>query len=174
MISRHFPVMNIVNGWLGSLFPFVFRLMMWGALASILSIMIYARLSPQTSIKRLKEKIRGLQREMLGLDLDFLHLSKENLKTSLRLFAAVLGPGLVSVLPVLILTVVPGCPWNKAVQRSSLEICHIIRGCLEYFSLPCSVRNHQHQRTLIVIIMLHFCRELKKVTYAKKSKGFTS
>jgi hypothetical protein len=45
---------------------------------------------------------------MLGLDLefpDFLRLSRDNLKTSLRLFVVVLGPGLVSVLPVLILAV---------------------------------------------------------------------
>ena len=108
MISRLFPALNAVDGWLGGLFPFVFRLMMWGALAGTLSILIYAKLSPQASIKRLKKKIRGLQREMLGLDLefaDFLRLSKENLKTSLKLFAAVLGPGLVSVLPVLLLAI---------------------------------------------------------------------
>lgn len=108
MISRLFPALNTVDGWLAGLLPFVFRLTVWGALAGTLSIIIYARLSPQASIKRLKKKIRGLQREMLGLDLefvDFLRLSKENLKTSLRLFAAVLGPGFVSVLPVLLLAV---------------------------------------------------------------------
>lgn len=108
MISRLFPVLNAVDGWLDALFPFIFRLMLWGALAGTLSIMIYAKLSPQASIKRLKKKIRGLQREMLGLDIEFanfMRLSTENLKTSLKLFTVVLGPGLVSVLPVLILAV---------------------------------------------------------------------
>ena len=108
MISRLFPALNTVDGWFAGLLPFVLRLMIWGALGGSLSILIYARLSPQASIKELKKKIRGLQRDMLGLDLefaDFMRLSKENLKTSLRLFAAVLGPGLVSVVPVLFLAV---------------------------------------------------------------------
>ncbi|MHC4168727.1 MAG: EMC3/TMCO1 family protein, partial [Planctomycetota bacterium] len=120
MISRFFPALNTVDGWLAGLLPntvdgwlagllpFVFRLMIWGALGGALSILVYARLSPQASIKKLKKKMRGLQREMLGLDLefaDFMRLSSENLKTSLRLFAAVLGPGLVSVLPVLLIAV---------------------------------------------------------------------
>ena len=108
MISRLFPALNAVDGWLAGLLPFVFRLMIWGALSGTLSILIYAKLSPQAAIKDLKKKIRGLQREMLGLDLefaDFMRLSMENLKTSLRLFAVVLGPGLISVLPVLLLAV---------------------------------------------------------------------
>jgi hypothetical protein len=108
MLSRLFPALSTVDGWLAGLLPFVLRLMIWGALGGSLSILIYARLSPQASIKRLKKKMRGLQREMLGLDLqfaDFLKLSGENLKTSLRLFAVVLGPGLVSVLPVLLFAV---------------------------------------------------------------------
>lgn len=108
MINKIFPVLNTLDGWLALLLPFAFRLMIWGALAGALSIIIYAALSPQDSIKRLKKKIRSLQREMLGLDLefpDFLRLSKENLKTSLRLFVIVLGPGLVSVLPVLTLVI---------------------------------------------------------------------
>jgi hypothetical protein len=81
---------------------------MWGALAGTLSIIIYAKLSPQASIAKLKKKIRSLQRKMLSVDLefaDFLRLSRENLKTSLRLFATVLGPALVSALPVLFLAI---------------------------------------------------------------------
>jgi len=104
MISRLFPALSTVDGWLAGLLPFALRLMMWGALSGTLSILIYAKLSPQAAIKDLRKKIRGLQREMLSLDLeftDFLKLSGENLKTSLRLFAIVLGPGLISVLPVL-------------------------------------------------------------------------
>lgn len=108
MLSRLFPTLSTIDGWLACLLPFVLRLMVWGALGGALSILVYAKLSPQASIKGLKKKIRGLQRKMLGLDLefaDFLRLSSENLKTSLRLFAAVLGPGLISVLPVLLLAV---------------------------------------------------------------------
>ena len=106
MISKLFPVLNMVDGWLAGLLPLAARLSMWGALAGTLSITIYAKLSPQASITKLKKKTRGLQRKMLCLDLkfgDFLRLSKENLKTSLRLLATVIGPALVSVLPVLFL-----------------------------------------------------------------------
>jgi hypothetical protein len=108
MIRELFPALNMVDRWLASLLPFAVRLSTWGALAGILSITIYAKLSPQASIVKLKKKTRSLQHQMLSLDLkfaDFLRLSKENLKTSLRLFSTVLGPGLVSVLPVLLLAV---------------------------------------------------------------------
>ena len=108
MINELFPVLNMVDRWLAGLLPFAIRLSMWGALAGILSITIYAKLSPQASIKKLKKKIWSLQREMLSVDLkfaDFLSLSKENLKTSLRLFVTVLGPALVSALPVIFLAI---------------------------------------------------------------------
>lgn len=79
---------------------------MLGALAGVLSIIIYAKLSPQASIAKMKKKTRTLQREMMNVDLvfaDFMRLSKENLKTSLRLFFTVLGPALVSAIPVIFL-----------------------------------------------------------------------
>jgi hypothetical protein len=108
MISELFPVLNLVDRWLAGLLPLAVRLSIWGALAGLFSMIIYAKLSPQASIAKLKTKIRSLQREMLRLDLkfvDFLRLSKENLTASLRLFGIVLGPGLVSALPVLLLVV---------------------------------------------------------------------
>jgi hypothetical protein len=73
-------------------------------LAGVLSITIYAKLSPQASIAKLKKNTRRMQREMLSIDLefaDFLRLSKENMKTSVRLFVTVLGPALVSAIPVI-------------------------------------------------------------------------
>ncbi len=106
MISELFPVLSMVDRWLAGLLPFAVRLSMWGALAGTLSITIYAKLSPQASITKLKKKTWSLQRKMLCADIEFLdilRLSKENLKTSLRLFATVLGPALVSALPVLFL-----------------------------------------------------------------------
>jgi hypothetical protein len=108
MISELFPALNMVDRWLAGLFPFVVRLSIWGALAGILSITIYAKLSPQASITKLKKKMWSLQREILGADIefvDFLHLSKENLKTSLKLLANVLGPALISAIPVLLLAI---------------------------------------------------------------------
>ncbi|MEJ2704461.1 MAG: hypothetical protein P8Z79_18660 [Sedimentisphaerales bacterium] len=108
MISELFPVLNLLDRWLAGLLPLAVRLSIWGALAGSLSMIIYAKLSPQASIRKLKTKIRNLQREMLRLDLklaDFLSLSRENLATSLKLFGTVLGPGLLSALPVLLLAV---------------------------------------------------------------------
>jgi hypothetical protein len=106
MINELFPLLNIVDGWLAGLLPLSIRLSIWGALAGIVSITIYAKLSPQASIAKLKKNTRRLQREMLSIDLefaDFLSLSKENLKTSFRLFFTVLGPALVSAIPVIFL-----------------------------------------------------------------------
>ena len=108
MIRELFPALNMVDRWLADLLPFAVRLTIWGVLAGSLSIIIYAKLSPQASIAKLKKMTWSLQRKMLCIDLefvDFMRLSKENLKTSLRLFATVLGPALVSALPVLLLAV---------------------------------------------------------------------
>ncbi len=108
MINKLFPLLNIIDGWFAGVLPLAFRLSIWGALAGILSIIIYAKLSPQASIKKLKKKTKSLQREMLNVDLefaDFLRLSKENLKTALRLFITVLGPAIVSALPVIFLAI---------------------------------------------------------------------
>jgi hypothetical protein len=108
MINKLFPALNIVDGWIADLLPLSIRLSIWGALAGILSIIIYAKISPQSSIGKLKRKTRTLQRDMLNVDLefaDFWRLSKENLKTSLKLFITVLGPALVSALPVIFLAV---------------------------------------------------------------------
>jgi len=108
MIRELFPALNMVDRWLAGLLPFAVRLSMWGVLAGSLSITIYAKLSPQASITNLKKKTWSLQRKMLCIDLefvDFMRLSKENLKTSLRLFATVLGPALVSALPVIFLAI---------------------------------------------------------------------
>ena len=108
MIYKLFPVLSIVDGWFAGLLPLSVRLSMWGALAGILSITIYAKISPQASIAKMKTKTRSLQREMLNVDLvfaDFMRLSKENLKTSLRLFFTVLGPALASAIPVILLAI---------------------------------------------------------------------
>jgi hypothetical protein len=108
MISKLFPVLNLVDGWIAGMLPLSVRLSILGVLSGILSITIYAKISPQASIAKMKRNIRRLQREMLNVDLvfaDFWRLSRENLKTSLRLFIIVLGPALVSALPVIFLAI---------------------------------------------------------------------
>lgn len=108
MIRELFTALNMVDRWLAGLLPFAVRLSIWGVLAGSLSITIYAKISPQASIAKLKKMTWSLQRKMLCIDLefvDFMRLSKENLKTSLRLFATVLGPALVSALPVIFLAI---------------------------------------------------------------------
>jgi hypothetical protein len=106
MINKLFPLLNIIDCWLAGILPLAVRLSIYGALAGFFSITIYAKLSPQASIIKLKKKTRSLQREMLKVDLvfaDFMRISRENLITSLRLFVTVLGPALVSALPVVFL-----------------------------------------------------------------------
>jgi hypothetical protein len=104
MINKLFPILSMLDRWFADLLPLAIRLSVWGALAGILSIIIYAKISPQSSIAKLKKKTRALQREMLNVDLefkDFLRISRENLKTSIRLFITVLGPALISAVPVI-------------------------------------------------------------------------
>jgi hypothetical protein len=106
MINKLFPVMNAIDIGLSSVLPQLARICLWGALAGGLSIAVYARISPQTSITELKKKANDLRHRLLDVDLaftEFLRLSKENVKTSLRLLSVVIGPAIISAFPVLFL-----------------------------------------------------------------------
>ncbi len=155
----------MVDGWLAGL-PLSVRLSILGALAGILSITIYAKLSPQASIAKLKKKTRSLQREMLNVDLefvDFWRLSKENLKTSLRLFTTVLGPALVSALPVIFLVIwintclayeAPPTPSDLVVttEQGNIELQMIIDTNLDEISQK-EIHDHNLANSQKIVVM---------------------
>jgi hypothetical protein len=106
MISKLFLLLNTVDGWLAGALGVAPRLCLWGALAGVVSMLIYARTSPGAKIAQLKVRSRELRNQLMRADgefQDFLRLSTENLKTSFRLVGTTFVPATISALPVLVL-----------------------------------------------------------------------
>jgi hypothetical protein len=89
--------------------PLWLRLVLWGTLAGVASILMYAAASNQSAIAALKQRGRETRARLLDPDVetfaDFSSLARENLAVSLRLLGKVLGPAAVSAIPVLLLVV---------------------------------------------------------------------
>ena len=106
MTSKLFLLLNTVDGWIAGVLGLAPRLCLWGALAGVVSMLIYARVSPGAKIAQLKARSRELRNQLMRADgefQDFLRLSTENLKTSFRLVGTTFVPATISALPVLVL-----------------------------------------------------------------------
>jgi hypothetical protein len=96
--------LNLVDHWLAGMFSEFPRVCIWGFCAGILGLFLYAAASNQAEIGKLKREARACRSRLLDPalgDADFLRLTKLNLKVSLRLLARVMGPALLSALPIL-------------------------------------------------------------------------
>jgi len=104
MLITLFEILNNIDNWFGSFISPLMRLCLWGAIAGTISIAIYAKLSPQTAITKLKKESRSLQKGILSADIEFkefLKVSGNSLRTSFKLVATVMGPTIIGALPVL-------------------------------------------------------------------------
>ena len=75
-----------------------------GVVAGAVSMLVYARLSPQEKLQSLKSQATDLQQQMASFDGDFsgaMALAQQNLRLSLKRLGIALGPSLVSGIPVL-------------------------------------------------------------------------
>jgi hypothetical protein len=108
MLASLFPYLNLVDGWMATVFSELVRVCLWGFAAGILSICLYAAVSNQREIAKLKAEARSCRSRLLDPRLDeedFARLTKTNLKVSLNLLAWVIWPALLSAVPVLIVAV---------------------------------------------------------------------
>lgn len=107
MLSALFPTINAIDLLLSSFLPLVLRISMWGALAGGAATAVYVITSNQASIANLKKRSREIRRQMKDPALEsrseFMELAKKNLKASMLLLGKVIGPALLSMLPVLLL-----------------------------------------------------------------------
>ena len=84
--------------------PDFVRLFSWGVLAGILGIVLYAFISPQKTISRIKGELREAQGELAASDESFdelWHLVKRTLGLSIKHLGFVFTPALVSSLPII-------------------------------------------------------------------------
>jgi len=107
MINFIFPLFSAVDRLMASAVPTLARICLWGALAGVLSVAIYAWLSPQDKIAGYKEQLKKYRRELMGNEeLDFseyMAISRKNLKTSMLFLCSAIGPALVSAVPVILI-----------------------------------------------------------------------
>ncbi|MFO1128810.1 MAG: hypothetical protein U1E66_10335 [Rhodospirillales bacterium] len=106
MINLTFPVLNAIDGWLAHWVPVMLRVALWGVASGVAALGLYAALSDQPGLARLKRATRGLRREMLDPDLDrdaYMRLVRQNLAQSFRLLGKSLVPSMLSSVPVLVI-----------------------------------------------------------------------
>lgn len=75
-----------------------------GLVTGAMSMLVYARLSPQEKLQSLKSQAADLQQQMSSFDGDFsgaMALANQNLRLSFKRLGIALGPSLVSGIPVL-------------------------------------------------------------------------
>jgi hypothetical protein len=107
MSSVVFSLINCVDLVLASFLPLVLRVSFWGLLAGIAAMVIYAVASNQESISSLKREIKEHRKRMLDSSVEayseYAALAGKNLKASIALLGKVIGPALLSALPVLVI-----------------------------------------------------------------------
>ena len=105
MINYVFVPFNALDGVLAEWLPAIVRFVFWGLLSGVLALALYALLSNQQKLARVKKEIKSLQRSLLTEDLsagEFKTLGVRNLFLSLALLKSVLVPAMVSAVPVLL------------------------------------------------------------------------
>jgi hypothetical protein len=136
MLASLFSYLTLLDNWMAGALAELPRVCAWGFGAGILGIALYAAASNQAEIGRLKAEARACRRRLLDprlADEDFSRLTKLNLKVSLRLLAKVIGPALLSALPIIVVALwmnmhhpQPGTTWmlmeSFPVQVSGWEV----------------------------------------------------
>ena len=98
------PLFAWLDGHLAALLPPVLRLLLWGAAAGIVSMLLYRAISPQAAIARGKAELLAARRELDGYDGNFegaWPLMRRLLHVALRQVGRTGWSGLLASLPVL-------------------------------------------------------------------------
>ncbi|MBT3907223.1 MAG: hypothetical protein HN578_21250 [Rhodospirillales bacterium] len=105
MINALFPLLNGIDGLFSDALTWPVRVCIWGVASGALAMGVYALLSPQAAIRRLKDRARELRGSMLRPEFSetpFGPTARENLRVSFALLARTAGPTLIAALPVLV------------------------------------------------------------------------
>ena len=101
------PLLTLDSAF-GAIAPDAVRVVVWGALSGIASMLLYARTSPQERLRGLREQTAALQKQLATYDGDFsgaMALSRQNLALSFQRFGWALGPSLLAGAPVILMLV---------------------------------------------------------------------
>jgi hypothetical protein len=103
LLNIAYPVLGTVDGWLAVLLPAWLRLAFWGALSGVVAMALYVALSSQGRLQALKARSAELRAAVARTEDagEAARLALQNVKLSFRFLGAVLGPALLSGIPVL-------------------------------------------------------------------------
>lgn len=102
------PIFSAADSALDSILPPVGRLIVWAALAALLSMELYRLLSPQAKIVQLRRDLQAAQKQLAGFDGEFDEawpLIGRTLKLAVERVFAVLPSAVAASLPILTLIV---------------------------------------------------------------------
>ncbi|MFP4004120.1 MAG: hypothetical protein ACLFV8_10120 [Alphaproteobacteria bacterium] len=119
------PVFAWTDGVLSGTLPPLARLALWALLISALSMALYALLSPQAELKRLKTEMRAARRALHDHDGDFdgvKTLAARSVGLSLRHLRLVAPAALIACIPVIMLIVWLAKAYGPAMTDSGLPL----------------------------------------------------
>ncbi len=137
MISRLFPLFSKIDSAFASFLPPALRIVGWGLLGGVLSLLIYWGLSPQTMIARLKKQSAEFRAGMLNVDAElpeFMSLSMRSTWASLRLCAVVVLPALAAAIPVLVFAA-----WVSAAMGYMIPVGAELEASAQDCNIPVSI-----------------------------------
>lgn len=98
------PLFNALDAGLATFLPAWLRLVLFGILSGVLTMLVYRLASNQAGIKAQKARLKEIQAKLRTAQDDLaetMRLTRQNLATAFGLLGRVLGPALLSSLPVL-------------------------------------------------------------------------
>ncbi|HMR33549.1 MAG TPA: hypothetical protein PKA13_19835 [Geminicoccaceae bacterium] len=103
LLNLAYPAFDTVDGWLALLLPAAARLAFWGALSGGVAMVLYAAMSRQERLQALKRQSAELRTRVAATEDagEAARLALQNVRLSFRFLGAVLGPALLSGIPVL-------------------------------------------------------------------------
>ena len=102
------PLLSPVDQLLAMIFPAWLRLLFWGFVAAMVTMLLFKKLSRQEAIAELKLRVKTNQAEMAAFDgelSELMPLIGKTLKLAFRQLGLSLGPALLSSIPVIFLLV---------------------------------------------------------------------
>src|SRR3954471_18849113 len=122
--------------WLTSLLPSWMpgwvKLVLFGIVSSLITMLLYRALSDQSAIKRRKAEMKALRQRLIAADDDIkvvLQLSRANLGHALALLGRVTGPAILSSLPVGVIVAWLAGHWTYAMPTPGTAVPMEITPC---------------------------------------------
>ncbi len=124
LLDIPYPVFDAVDGWVAAVAPAWLRLVLWGAVSGAAAMALYAATSSQDRLQALKRRSAELRAEVARTEDagEAARLALQNVRLSFRFLGAVLGPALLSGIPVLFLLAWVSAAYSYAMPEAGRTV----------------------------------------------------